>query len=193
MTKCLIAMVAAFGLVLAACGSGSADVASLDDTEDTEKVGDEADGFVDGEAAVLAFTQCMREQGIEYEDPVVDSDGYVQKPQLAEGVDLKKDDLTDKGTWDACAEHLEGVTFAGSRGDKTAAVDEFVELASCLRESGFDVDDPTVETLEIWLEAFRAEFDFDDADAHAAYEACTGTKLVDKGAADKGTGLGGKE
>ncbi len=57
MTKCLIAMFAVFGLVLAACGSGSADVPSLGDTEDTETADADADGVVDDEAAVLAFTQ----------------------------------------------------------------------------------------------------------------------------------------
>ncbi len=70
-------------LLLAACDSDSSDVPSLEETEDTrvvEPTADAADAPLDDEAKVMAFTQCMRDQGIEYLDPVVDSDGNVQEP-----------------------------------------------------------------------------------------------------------------
>ena len=87
--------VAAIALTLVACGSNSADnkhpsdVASLN-TDTTQQVEPTAEAVPDGEAKVMAFTQCMREQGIELLDPEVDSEGNVQRPQLAEGVEVTR-------------------------------------------------------------------------------------------------------
>ncbi len=52
-------------------------------------------------------------------------------------------------------------------------VDQFVALATCLRDKGYDVDDPTAETLQVWLGDFRAEFDWGDPEAMEAYEECS--------------------
>jgi hypothetical protein len=63
MTARLTALVllAATGLFLVACGSGSDDVPSLGATP-TAVVEEKT---LDDEAKVMAFTQCMRDQGIE--------------------------------------------------------------------------------------------------------------------------------
>jgi len=161
-------------LVLAACGSDSDDVPSLETTEDTqvmEPTLDAADSALDDEAKVMAFTQCMRDQGIEYSDPVVDSDGNVQEPKLAEGVAVTREELGV--AYVACSDHLEGLTFGRDRGDVTERVDQLVALTTCLRDKGFDVDDPTAETLGQWGVDFRVEFDWDDPEAMAAYEECS--------------------
>jgi hypothetical protein len=42
-----------------------------------------------------------------------------------------------------------------------------------LRDQGYDLEDPTAETLDQWLVDFRVEFDWDDPDAKAAYEECS--------------------
>ncbi len=170
-------LVAAIGLVLAACGSDSGDVPSLN-TEDTQVAepatgavaANAADAPLDDEAKVMAFTQCMRDQGIEYSDPVVDSDGNVQEPKLAEGVAMTREQLEQ--AYEACSEHLEGITFGRERGDLTEQIDQFLALATCLRDKGYDMDDPTAETLQIWLADFRVEFDWDDPEAMEAYEEC---------------------
>jgi len=82
-------------LILAACGSDSSDVPSLnsEDTQVVEPTADAVDSVLDNEARMMAFTQCLRDQGIEVYDPVVDSEGNVGKPELAEGVDLKGKDF----------------------------------------------------------------------------------------------------
>ena len=160
-------LVAVIGLVLAACGSDSGDVPSLEATP-TSVVEEEA---LDDEAKVMAFTQCMRDQGIQYMDPVVDSDGNVQPPKLAEGVEITRAELA--APYGACSHHLEGISFGRERRDASARLDEFVGLATCLRDKGYDLDDPTAETLNQWLVDFRVEFDWDDPDAKAAYEECS--------------------
>lgn len=161
-------LVVAIGLALAACGSNSDDVASLAATP-TAAV---EDGVLDDEAKMMAFTQCMRDQGIELLDPVVDADGNVQKPELAEGFEASKE------KWSAadavCGELLEGITFGKERVDMSEVIDQYVALATCLREKGFDVDDPTAETLDIWLTDFKTVFNWKDPQAVEAYESCTG-------------------
>jgi hypothetical protein len=118
----------------------------------------------------------MRDEGIEFKDPVVDSDGNVQRPELVEGVTYTRAELAEP--YEACAHHLEGLTFGREREDMTERVDQFVALATCLREKGYDVDDPTAETIDQWGVDFRAEFDWDDPDAKAAYEECSSAGLL---------------
>jgi hypothetical protein len=167
-------LVVAIGLVLAACGSNSEDVASLGAAP---TAGAEA-AVLDDEAKMMAFTQCMREQGIELLDPVVDTDGNVQKPELAEGFEASKEKwfAADK----VCGKLLEGITFGKERVDTSDTVDQYVELAACLREAGLDVDEPTAETLDVWLTDFKTVFNWDDPQAVQAYEACTGSSLGGK-------------
>jgi hypothetical protein len=155
------------GLFLVACGSGSDDVPSLGAT--STAVVEET--ILDDEAKVMAFVQCMRDQGIEYKDPVVDSDGNVQRPQLVEGVTVTREELA--APYQACAHHLEGLSFGTEREDVTQLVDQMVELATCLRDKGYDVDDPAAETIDQWRFDFRVEFPWRDPEAMKAYEECS--------------------
>jgi len=170
-------------LVLAACGADSDDVPSLRTTEDrqvAEPTADAADNVLENEARMMAFTQCMRDQGIELFDPVVDSEGNVQKPEFAEGAEMNKNDWA---AWEACSEYLEGFTFEKERVDVSEQVDQFVALATCLRDKGYDVDDPTAETLAQWQGDFKERIDWKDAAEVADYEECSG---------DEGVGGAGK-
>jgi hypothetical protein len=98
--------------MLVACGSDSADskhpndVPSLN-TEGTQRAEPTAvveEELLDDEARMMAFTQCMRDQGIELMDPVVDAEGNVQRPELAEGVEVTGEEL--EAAYEVCAEHL---------------------------------------------------------------------------------------
>ena len=175
MTKRLarLILVALIGLALAACGSDSNDVPSLnaEDTQRAEPTADLADAALDDEAKMMAFVQCMRDEGIEFKDPVVDSDGNVQRPELVEGFTVTREELA--APYEACSHHLEGLTFGRRREDVSEQVDHFVAVATCLRDKGYDVDDPTAETFDQWGADFRVEFDWDDPEAQAAYEECS--------------------
>lgn len=171
-------LVAVIGLVLAACGPASDDVPSLRDTEGTQPVEsatEAADSVRDNEAAMMALTQCLRDQGLEVYDPVVDSEGNVQKPEFAEGFDAKGEDFG--AAWESCEEHLEGFTFGKERADVSAQVDrldQFLALATCLRDKDYNVDDPTAETLDQWMGDFKEVFNWKDPAATADYEECAG-------------------
>ena len=155
------------GLLLAACGSAADEVPSLGATPTAV----EEEETLDDEAAVMAFVQCMRDEGIEYKDPVVDSDGNVQRPELLEGFTITREEMA--APFEACSHHIEGLSFGRERQDISERIDQFVVLAACLRVAGFDVDDPTTETFDQWGADFRVEFDWDDPDAMAAYEDCS--------------------
>jgi hypothetical protein len=167
-------LVTVIGLILVACGSGSNDVPSLRTAEDTqaEAPNAEADPLLDNEAMMMAFTECLREHGIDVLDPVVDADGNVEKPELAAGAEWDKETMGP--AWEACAEHLEGFTFEKERVDVSEIVDQYVALAACLREKGYDVDDPTADTLDEWGEDFKNAINWDDPGAVADYEECSG-------------------
>jgi hypothetical protein len=169
-------------LVLAACGPGSDDVPTLrgtGDTQATEATADAADQVRDAEAAMMALTQCLRDQGIEVYDPVVDAEGNVQKPELAKGGDREEKELW--AAYESCAEHLEGFTFEKKRVDVSQQVDQWVAVTTCLREKGYDVDDPTAETLDQWGSDFKSLFNFKDPAAMADYEECSGEAAAGKG------------
>ena len=154
--------------ILASCGSDSEDVPSLA-TKDTQEA--KPTKVLDDEAKVMAFVQCMRDEGIEYQDPVVDSDGNVQAPELVEGFTITRAELREP--YAACSHHLERLTFGQRRADLSERLDEFVALASCLNDKGYDMDEPTAASLDTWLIDFRVEFDWDDPDAMADYEECS--------------------
>ncbi len=170
--------VAAIALTLVACASNSADnkhpsdVPSLntDETQRVEPTTDAADPVPDDEAKMMAFTQCIRDQGIELLDPGVDSEGNVQRPQLAEGAEVTREEFG--AAMEVCGEHLEGLTLGRERQDVSERIDELVALATCLREKDYDIDDPTAETLDQWQIDFRVEFNWDDPAAVADYEEC---------------------
>lgn len=161
-------------LTLSACKVESNDVATLNtnDTQQVEAIADVEQSPQDNEAMIMALTECLRENGIDAADPVVDADGNVQKPTLVEGAQWDEETMGD--AWEACEHHLEGFTFEEKRVDTSEMVDQYMELAACLREKGYDLDDPTAETLDIWMDDFKNAIDWDDPDAIADYEECSG-------------------
>ena len=171
----LFVILAIASISISACGSNANGVASLGATPTP----DAETGELDDEARAMAFTQCMREQGFLMEDPKVDADGNVEIPKPEEGLSYTKEDIRE--SYQACEVHLEGITFERKRADKSEKIDYFMELAVCLREGGYEVDDPTAETLEIWLVDFRVEFDWDDPGALAVFEDCEGVEFKDEG------------
>jgi len=171
----LLAMAVIGTLVLAGCGSDSDDVPSLraaEDRQSVEPTADAGDALLENEAKMMAFTQCLRDHGINVLDPVVDSEGNVEKPEFAGGVEAKSKEFG--AAWEECSEHLEGFTFEQKRVDVSEQVDQWVALAACLREKGYDMDDPTAETLGQWQEDFKFTFNWKDPAAEADYEECSG-------------------
>jgi hypothetical protein len=146
----------ALALTLAACGGAAADtgdgVASLDYTTVTTTAADET---ADPEAAAIAFTECMRENGVEMEDPTVDADGNVmpgrptELPEPEEGengerIVAQAGEVSEelRAAFEGCGDLLEGTAFGFTDVDQTELQDQLLELAQCLRDQGLEVADP---------------------------------------------------
>ncbi len=163
----LLAMMAAIGLGLAACGSDSNDVPSLGATPTPGP----ADGVLNNEALMMQFTECLRNEGLDVEDPKLDFDGNIEKPEF-ESESISKEEMME--AWEVCGEFLENITFEKKEVDRSEQVDQYVELAACLRDEDFEVEDPTAETLDIWMTDLKNMIDWDDPDAEAAFDECMG-------------------
>ncbi len=144
----------------AACStSTSAEVASLADD-----VPASTDGGAAAENPLLAFSACMRENGLDdFDDPIVGPEGKVEFPNKAEAG--TEEDF--KAAFDVCGPLLEGTVFGASKtdADSAEAVDSLVEFAHCMRVAGFDMPDPDASGQ------FQ-EFDKDSPEFAAAYEHC---------------------
>lgn len=146
--KRLLPMLAVIALVAAACGGGDSDsgVASL------EVSGDEVAAISDGEAttdvdqeeAVLAFAACMRDNGVDMEDPTVDADGNVRlnlRGNAAPGEEGFDREIVGAAR-EACSEYLDELSFGFENRDNAEFQDQILEFASCMRENGYDMADP---------------------------------------------------
>ena len=139
------------------------------------------------EERLLAFAQCMRDNGVDFPDPVVEADGTVTfgfRPGSAGGGpavlrEIGRDpDLP--AAREACQGLVEGVAFGSGPGgfDRIEIQDALLEFARCMRDHGVDIGDPD-------LRAFGpggsdddqpggpfGVIDLDDPDWAAAFEVC---------------------
>ena len=150
----MISVFLVLALMASACSDsgGSPEIASLE-TASANTPEDDSNGDVDpeaeSEAAMLAFTQCLRDQGIDVDDPTIDADGNMQLPPInIEVPDVVTDpeELPDMSEFEdmiaPCEEHLEGVVSTFSPADTTEIEDMLLAYAECMRENGVDMPDP---------------------------------------------------
>jgi ASC-1-like (ASCH) protein len=162
----LLACMAVISLGLTACGSESNDVPSLAATPTPST----ADEILDNEALMMEFAECLRNEGLEVIDPVVDSGGNIEKPEAVDGANISKEEWI--AAYEVCGEIIENITFEKEEVDRSEQVDQYLALAACMREEGFDIEDPTAETLDTWMADLKNTFDWDDPDAQAVFETC---------------------
>ncbi len=172
--------VAALGVVLAACGgSGGDGVASLDEPSDGG-LGEETNIAAEpsGEESILAFAQCMRDNGVEdFEDPGFNADGSLEfrgGPRAFGDVDRQ----TLRSAFEACQDHLEGFAFGRGSVDRSEIEDRLVDFAACMRDPNrgnlSDFPDPDFSNFGPGGGGPFGEegLDFDDPAVQAALEAC---------------------
>jgi hypothetical protein len=138
----VVPILLAFGLLAAACGGADADsgVASLEGDSQSEQTQDAGADSASAEEAVIAFTACLREEGLDVEDPTVDDQGNLRPPRLR---DIETVDREVAGAaFESCNVYLEDVTFGLDDEDRTEREDELLAFASCVRENGYDMPDP---------------------------------------------------
>jgi hypothetical protein len=159
-------VVAVAVLLLAACGGGGedgvaslgGDSASADGTDgDAEQGAAEQDAEGTPEEQILAYNQCLREQGIDVPDPSVDSEGNVVFEQRLSSEDDDTEGQDQPGlafnredferAREVCGDPPAAV-FGGSGDiDETELADALLEFAQCMRDNGVDVPDPDLSEL----------------------------------------------
>lgn len=154
-------------LVVAACSSGddASSVASIADKEDAP-VADVIE--TTDEQALIDFSACMRDQGVDFPDPVVGPDGY-PRFEFADPEDVDRDALFEAG--EECRDALEGVVLGLDNFDMTEFNDTFLEYATCMREHGFE-DIPDRIDLAAMIRGDELPIDPTDPDFIAADEQC---------------------
>jgi hypothetical protein len=141
---------------LAACGGGggggSGDgVASIDDsTPDTASDGTvAADAPTDPEEAMLAFTECMRDHGVDMPDPEVaqPATGGARAGGAVIAVNGDPDDPQFQEANEACEPLMANIR--GELEDDPERLAEMKEqmlaFAQCMRDQGIDMPDPTFD------------------------------------------------
>ncbi len=121
-------------------GNGTGEQSVVEDMTDEERM--------------LAFAECMRDNGVEFPDPVVEADGTVIfgfRPGGGGGGGGGSQNLGEIGrdpdtpaARDACRGLMEGVAFRRGQGgfDLIELQDTLFEFAQCMRDNGVDVGDP---------------------------------------------------
>jgi hypothetical protein len=172
----ILPLLLSFGLVAAACSGGTAntDVASLDtDAGDIQMQSD--DGSIPGEESVLAFTACLRDEGLNVDDPGVDAEGNLVPP-TPHGIAAETFDMgAVHSAFAVCQGFLEGVTFGLSAKDLTGREDELLAFAVCMRDNGYDMPDPDFsDNGHTGAGPFGDAIDADDSAFQTAAQSCDG-------------------
>jgi hypothetical protein len=159
---------AATALIVAACSSAddAGDVASLTDV-DVSSVSEVVESTND-EQALINFSACMRDQGVDFPDPIVDADGY-PRFEFEDPESVDRDALMEAG--EECRDLLEGVVLGLNNFDITEFNDTFLEYAACMREHGFE-DIPDRIDLAAIMQGEEPPIDPTDPDFIAADEQC---------------------
>ncbi|MEN8233513.1 MAG: hypothetical protein ABFR89_01140 [Actinomycetota bacterium] len=153
-------------LLLASCGGSDEDaVASLSTVAPSETT---TTAPFDQEQALVDFSECMRDQGVDFPDPIVDANGYPRfEFEAPESID--RDALFEAG--ESCRHLIEQVVLSLPDFDSAEFNDTFLEYAACMRDHGFE-DMP--DKLEFGAVMRGEELPFDPTDPAfiAADEQC---------------------
>jgi len=145
-------VVLALAVLTTACGdtdNTDAGVASLEATaveSDAVAVDAADDVAVDEEQALLDFSACMRDEGVDFGDPTVDADGNARlNPGVRPGEGVDRDAM--RTAFETCGEYMEGVTLGFRDTDLTELEDQFLEYSVCMRDNGYDMPDPDFSSI----------------------------------------------
>jgi hypothetical protein len=136
----LIAGAMALALSVSGCGSDKAN--GKGEESDQQKQQD----------AQLAYSQCMRENGVtKFPDPTSDG-GLMIKADS--GIDPESS--TFKAADEKCQSHLKGVMDAGSGpspAEQQEQQEKLLAFAQCMRDNGVDMADPTFDGGRVMMKA----------------------------------------
>jgi len=183
--KRLLAIIPVVALVAAACSSSGAPqgVASLDDSAATSTTVAQ-DPQVSSEDAILAFTQCLRDQGLDVADPTFDGQGGFGFGGQAGGGDVDQEAF--QAARDACQQYLADLQQTFDRPDLSQTQDDLIAFSQCMRDQGIaEFPDPDLSAFGPGTGGGPpqgqggsygpfGDVDFSDPTVQAAAEACQG-------------------
>jgi hypothetical protein len=138
---------AALALLLAACGGGesSEGIASLEEAAAEGSTTTALAASTDPEQAMLDFTQCMRDHGVDMPDPQMGPGGgafgFTITGEPGEGPDDAEMQLMQEAN-DACVYLLEGMVQEFEMPDMSEMQDDMLAFSQCMRDHGIDYPDP---------------------------------------------------
>jgi hypothetical protein len=180
----LLAVAAALAVVAAGCGGGSSDAAGADvaDIDDQSGGGEEQETTTteapeDPEEALLAFTKCLREHGIEVPDPEFDEGGRGRMRMRLGESGIDPNDPEFRAAQEECRPLLASIRGQFSDEDRRRMQDAALEFARCMRGKGFDVPDPDFSGEgpggRGGVRQLFGDVDTDDPKFRAAQEECS--------------------
>lgn len=141
--KRVIPLITVVLLALPACGDDAGDaVATLDETDLTTTTASPEQAVDAIEDAVLAFAQCLRDEGLEVDDPELDGEGQYHFRQLVSepGEPLSAE---VQAALEVCEPLVEGIGMRFEQQDTTEFSDNLMAFAQCMRDGGLtDWPDP---------------------------------------------------
>jgi hypothetical protein len=173
----ILSLLLVLGLVTAACSGGAEDgsVASLGTDAGVTKVQSAETESIPGEEAVLAFVACLRDEGLDIDDPDIDAEGNLLAPSMHSIAAETLDMAAVHSAFDACRGFLDNVAFSLSSEDLTGREDELLAFAACMREYGYDMPDPDLSgDGHSGAGPFGDAIDTDDPDFLEAAKSCEG-------------------
>lgn len=142
-------------LLLTSCSDGSddsaADVATLvsadgvGDAADAATRTDEAAEELSADEAALAFSQCMRDEGLDFPDLTIDAEDNIDLRSAFQTVDQGDENFAE--AQQVCGEVLQQAGFGGGRraaAESPEVQDALLEFSACVRDAGYDVGDLTI-------------------------------------------------
>lgn len=186
------ALVTVLAMTLAACGGGDGDEAVsaapvvVEAEQDQAVSTDQADeptaavAEATDEERALEFAQCMRDNGIDFPDPVINADGSIDLAGNVTPGSIDPTSDTFNAAAEVCGPIVAGASFLpGADIDETEQQATLLAFAECLRGLGYDVIDPVLSDIQAGgpgalVTAFGENFDpTDPANAGAVQECQT--------------------
>ena len=173
-TAVLMAVVMA--IALGACakddsGDGGG-VASVDGGDTGGSVaragGDSGMSDEEFEDAMIEFTECMRDQGVDMPDPGTDGGRIAMEP--GDMSDAEEDEFAAADA--VCRDLLPDMGEAISPEQQAEMEDAMLEFTDCMRDQGIDMPDPDTQGGGISIRVGEGGIDPTDPDFQAAEEEC---------------------
>ena len=171
----VLSLLVVLGLVAGACSSGDAGAGVVSiDAGQADSLSAETDS-IPGEQAVLEFTACLRDEGLDIDDPGVDENGNLVPPNQHALAGQTLDMAALHSAFDVCRELLDNVAFGLNTEDLSEREDELLAFAVCMRDNGYEMPDPDFSTDGHTGDGpFGDAIDTDDPDFQRAATSCEG-------------------